>query len=155
MKLKTLIIAAALALGSLLGAFGLSGKALAVDCPPGTIRGDKGGSANSLAECNIEEDESLMPTLTQIINVIVGVIGVVAVIVIVVGAILMAISQGDPGKVARARLTIMYAVIGLVIAILAYAIVNFALSSVFGGAKKAPQGEDGGEEQEVSLVITR
>lgn len=151
MKLKTLVVAAALALGSLLGAFGLSGAALAVTCPEGSLR----PSAGSLAECNLEEDESLMPTLTQIINVIVGVIGVVAVIVIVIGAILMVVSQGEPGKVARARLTIMYAVIGLVIAILAYAIVNFALSSVFGGAKKASQGEDGGQEQDVSMVITR
>lgn len=129
MKLKTLIVAAALALGSLLGAFGLSGEALAVQCPEGTVQA--GASVGSLAECNTEKDETLMPTLAQIINVIVGVVGVVAVIVIVIGAILLVTSQGDPGRLARARLTIMYAVIGLVVAILAYAIVNFVLASVF------------------------
>ena len=42
-----------------------------------------------------------------------------------------ATSQGDSGKVAKARNTILYGVVGLVVALLAFAIVNFVLSSVF------------------------
>ena len=133
MKLKTLGLAAALVLGSLSGAFGLSGSVFAeVTCPAGTVRGDSGNpTASSLAECNTVEDDTLMPTLMSIINVIVGFVGVVSVIVIVIGAIIMVTSQGDPGKLARARLSILYAIVGLVIAILTFSIVNFVLSSVF------------------------
>lgn len=129
MKLKTLVLAAALALGSLLGAFGLGETVFAVVCPEGTVR--EGEDLSSFAECNTVEDDSLMPTLATIINVIVGFVGVVSVIVIVVGAIIMVTSQGDPGRLARARLSILYAIVGLVIAILAFSIVNFVLSNVF------------------------
>ena len=43
------------------------------------------------------------------------------------GGILYTTSAGDSNKVTTAKNTIMYAVIGLVIAIFAYAIVNFVL----------------------------
>jgi multisubunit Na+/H+ antiporter MnhB subunit len=57
-------------------------------------------------------------------------IGVVAVIMIILGAISYATSQGDPGKVKKGKDTILYGIIGLVIAILAFAIVSFVLSAL-------------------------
>lgn len=59
----------------------------------------------------------------QWISVILSFIGVVAVIMIVVGGIFYVKSMGDPGKTKRARDTIIYGVVGLVVALLAYAIV--------------------------------
>ncbi len=85
----------------------------------------KGGSG-------ISNNNDLMGILTTIINVIVGVIGFVAVVMIVVGGIGFVTSQGDTSKVAKARNTILYGVVGLVVALLAFAIVNFVLSAVFG-----------------------
>jgi len=67
-----------------------------------------------------------------IINAIIGVIGVVAVIMIVLGGIGYATSQGDPGKTKKARDTILYGVIGLIITLLAFAIVNFVLNALNG-----------------------
>ncbi len=76
---------------------------------------------------------SLMETLTTIINVIVGMVGFVAVAMIVLGGISYATSQGDAAKTKKAMNTILYGVVGLVVALLAFAIVNFVLSNVFGG----------------------
>lgn len=56
-----------------------------------------------------------------------AVAGIVAVAFIVKGAITYLVSQGDPNKIRRASLTIIYAVVGLVIVLLAAAITNFIL----------------------------
>lgn len=67
-------------------------------------------------------------TLAGIMNsVVFPIAGVVAVIFIIIGGILFAISQGDPGKVKNARNTIIYSVVGLVVIIMAFAIVQLIL----------------------------
>lgn len=68
-------------------------------------------------------------SITKIVNILLFLLGVVAVIAIIVGGIMYAVSSGDAGRAKAAKDTIMYAVIGLIVAILAYAIVNFVISS--------------------------
>lgn len=138
-----------LALAGLLAIVGVVGCSLASDevyakvqCPVGSVRYEAGeAEADSLAECNLpvqkEGDATLMGTVQQILDVIVGVVGVVAVAVIIIGGIFFVTSQGDASKVTRARNTILYGVVGLIVALLAFAIVNFVLSSVFGGGKSS------------------
>ena len=103
--------------------------AMAVGCPNGSVRND----APTLAECNVQEDNSLMPTLQVIINVALSVLGLVAVIMIIMGGFSFMTSTGDATKVTKAKNTILYGVVGLVIALLAFAIVNFVLGEVFKG----------------------
>ena len=101
-----------------------------ITCPSTAVR----KTANNYAECFVEEDTNgndLMSVLRTVINVIVGVIGFVSVFMIILGGITFTTSQGDTAKVARGRNTILYGVIGLVIALLAFAIVNFVLNSIF------------------------
>ncbi|HEU5121380.1 MAG TPA: pilin [Candidatus Saccharimonadales bacterium] len=62
-----------------------------------------------------------------IINTLLYVIGIIAVIMIVVGGIRYSLSGGNASQVKEAKDTILYAVIGLVVAIMAFAIVNFVL----------------------------
>ena len=135
MKLKNSMLAVAIVLSGMLGmlmvprvvyaAEGNSSLVAAVTCPTGSKR----GSAPTYADCNLPED---LPTKAQtIINVMVSVVGIVAVAVIVIGGILYVTSTGDASKAKRAQHTILYGVVGLVVAILAYAIVNFVLKSVF------------------------
>lgn len=103
----------------------------ALTCPAGTP-GEGRGEVNSLAECSISETEdTLMPTIGTIINVALGVLGIVAVIVIIYGGFTYMTSSGDAAKITKAKNTIIYGVIGLVIALLAFAIVNFVISNVF------------------------
>ena len=73
----------------------------------------------------------LMGTLNIIINVALGVIGFVAVVMIILGGVQYTTSSGDAAKVTKAKNTILYGIIGLVIALLAFAIVNFVLVNVF------------------------
>ena len=70
--------------------------------------------------------------LKTITNVLLFVLGAIAVIMIIVGGIRYATSNGDASSTKGAKDTILYAVVGLVVAILAYAIVNFVLSAFAG-----------------------
>lgn len=62
---------------------------------------------------------------SEITNVLLFVIGAVAVIMIVIGGLRYVISGGDAKQVQAAKNTILYALVGVIIAILAYAVVNF------------------------------
>ena len=105
-----------------------------VPCPKGSLRGEN-AKVNSLSECNLTEKHAgstnLMGTLNTIISVVVGVLGLLAVAIIIYGGFMYTTSAGDASKIKKAKDTIMYGVIGLVIALLAFAIVNFVLNSVF------------------------
>ena len=72
----------------------------------------------------------------QITNTILYGVGVVAVIVLIIGGIKYLISGGDSKKVTDAKNTILYAIIGLVIAVLSFAIVNFVIASLPSGESK-------------------
>ncbi len=68
--------------------------------------------------------------VTHILNAIIGVIGLVAVIFIIIGGVNYMTSNGDPQKTKKAKDTILYATIGLIICALAFAIVNFVIGNI-------------------------
>jgi len=67
--------------------------------------------------------------IRNIINILLYLIGAIAVIMIIIGGIRYTTSNGDASNTKSAKDTILYAVVGLVVAILAFAIVNFVLTS--------------------------
>ena len=67
---------------------------------------------------------------TTIVNILLFLIGAISVIMLIIGGIRYTISAGDSGNVTAAKNTIMYAIIGLIIAFLAFAIVNWVLGEV-------------------------
>ncbi len=69
-------------------------------------------------------------TLQQVVNIIIFVVGAVSVLMIAIGGLRYAISGGDQSSVTAAKNTIIYAIIGLVVAFAAYAIVNFVLTNL-------------------------
>ena len=69
-------------------------------------------------------------SVTGILNAVIAVLATVAVVVIVIGGVGYMTSTGDAGKVKKAKDTILYGVIGLVICALAAAIVNFVIASI-------------------------
>lgn len=71
-------------------------------------------------------------SLTNILNGVIGTMGIVAVIFIVIGGINYVTSTGDSSKVKKAKDTILYALIGLVICALAFAIVNWVIVGALG-----------------------
>jgi len=90
---------------------------------------------SGLSGVNPDSSDSmdLMAGIKLILGAVFGIIGVVAVVMIILGGISYATSQGDPGKVKKGKDTILYGVIGLIVALLAFAIVNFVLGALGGG----------------------
>jgi len=70
---------------------------------------------------------------STITNVMLFVVGAISVIMIVIGGLRYVISGGNSGNVTAAKNTILYAIVGLIISIMAYAIINFVLSSFIPG----------------------
>ena len=66
----------------------------------------------------------------RIVNLILMIAGIVSVITVIVGGILYSLSIGDSAKTAKAKDTILYAVIGLIIVASAFAITNFIIGRV-------------------------
>lgn len=68
--------------------------------------------------------------LTKITNIVGFTAGLVAVIMVIVGGFRFVLSRGDSAKVVTARQTILYALVGLVVIIVARQIVLFILSTL-------------------------
>lgn len=69
------------------------------------------------------------PIFKTITNVLLFIIGAVSVIMLIIGGIRYTVSAGDSSAVTAAKNTIMYAIVGIIVAILAYAVVNFVITS--------------------------
>lgn len=68
--------------------------------------------------------------ITRIAKVLVWVSGTLAVILIIIAGLMFVFSQGNAESAGRARSTVIYALIGMVIAIVGQAIVSFVLSEL-------------------------
>lgn len=66
----------------------------------------------------------------QIANTLIFLVGAVSVIMIIVGGLRYVTSNGDAKQTEAAKNTLLYAVIGLVVAIASYAIVNFVVTNI-------------------------
>jgi hypothetical protein len=67
---------------------------------------------------------------TNIINTMIYIVGAVAVLMIVVGGLRYVLSGGDASQTKSAKDTVLYSIVGIVIAIMSYAIVNFVLINI-------------------------
>lgn len=90
------------------------------------------GSNGDTAVCKATGDKLFGPNSiwTNIINTLIYVTGSVSVLMIVIGGLRYATSGGDQGSINSAKNTILYAVVGLVLSLMGYAIVNFVLSRI-------------------------
>ena len=81
---------------------------------------------------NIPNSKAEKIDLTGIFTWIYMIMGALAVIFLVYGAIQYIISRGDPGKMAQAKTTMIYAVVGLIIVILAATITLLVFNALNG-----------------------
>ena len=77
---------------------------------------------------------SVAGAIGVILNAVYFVVGIIAVIMIIIGGINIMTSAGNPTKSANGRRTIVFGLIGLVIALLAFAITSFILRATKGEA---------------------
>lgn len=66
----------------------------------------------------------------KITNIALYLIGAISVLMLIYGGIRYTISGGDSKNVTAAKNTILYAIVGIIVAILAFAIVNFVITSL-------------------------
>ncbi|MDO4271390.1 MAG: hypothetical protein Q4C83_00160 [Candidatus Saccharibacteria bacterium] len=71
--------------------------------------------------------------IPRVINLMLFIVGVLAIFMIIYGGIRYVLSGGDNSKVKDAKNTILYAIVGLIVAILGYAIVNWVVSVIGSG----------------------
>jgi hypothetical protein len=94
------------------------------------FEGGIGNGANSAKgagqQDNLDGDTGVFKTVT---NVMLYIIGAVSVIMLIIGGIRYVVSGGESGAVTNAKNTILYAVVGIIVAIVAYALVNFVITS--------------------------
>ncbi|HSW66015.1 MAG TPA: pilin [Bacillota bacterium] len=69
-------------------------------------------------------------TLITLYNTVIGLFGATALIVLVIAGLRYVSSNGDPGTMAKTKNTIIYSAIGLVVSLVAFTIVNYALSHI-------------------------
>lgn len=69
----------------------------------------------------------LKTVITNIIKAVIGISGLVAVVFVIIGGINYMTSGGDSSKIQKAKNTILYALIGILICALAFAIVNWTI----------------------------
>jgi hypothetical protein len=111
----------------------ISFLAITVVAPVGAV--NVFGGCQSGVDCSVVKDNSLNyegggNRVWGMVSLALGILAGVAVIMIVIGGIRYVTSNGEAAHVKSAKDTILYAVIGLVVAILAYAIVNFVMTSL-------------------------
>lgn len=86
--------------------------------------------------------------IPRVINIMLFIVGILAVIMMIYGGIRYVLSGGDNNKVKDAKNTILYAIVGLVVAILGYAIVGWIVSILGSGGTG-----DGDSGASVSLAV--
>lgn len=65
--------------------------------------------------------------LLRIVNFFLTFLGVIAVLMVIYGGILYITAQGDSGKADKGKKIIMYAIVGIVIIMLSFALINTVL----------------------------
>lgn len=83
---------------------------------------------------------SMQTVISTVIGTMLFVVGLLAVVMLIYGGIRYVTSHGDKAQVTAAKETIMYAVVGLVVAIAAFAVVQWITNDVFkGGASSSSE----------------
>lgn len=86
------------------------------------------GTSSGGTICDSQGDD-FYEIMKNIINTVLVVLGMVAVVMIVIGGIRYTTSNGEASQIQSAKNTVLYAVVGLIVAILAFAIVNFVIDA--------------------------
>lgn len=90
------------------------------------------GDGISATESAAPNNASIEEIIQRVINILLFIVGAGAVIMLIIGGIRYVVSAGDQQAVANAKNTILYAIVGIVVAVLAYAAVQFVFETLSG-----------------------
>lgn len=109
---------------------GVIGAAALPAAPAGAINVFEGCNGKSEAVCKASKTDteaSVGGKVRTIVNTMLYILGIIAVIMIVFSGIRYTTSTGDASKVKASKDTLLYAIVGLIVAMLAWTIVNFVI----------------------------
>ena len=87
----------------------------------------KACNGSSSQVCSDTESQDVSKVMKTVIEVLIWASGIISVLMIIIGGFMYVLSAGDQAKVTKAKDTVLYAVIGLVVTLLAFSIVKFVL----------------------------
>ena len=148
-KLSKIICATAMAAIGIVGVLAPVSSVYATD--PFCDKLTEGTTAYEAAGC--AETGDLKLAIKNILLAVIGVAGFVAVIFIIVGGVNYMTSAGDTNKITKAKQTILYALIGLIICALAFAIVNWTIGVVNKSDKKSDEDKSYLIETSIAKII--
>lgn len=123
MKKAVLFVATLMVFGLALGGLASAGNF------DGAIDSARVGAGLGEADAVSGDASDIDSVITTVVEVLSVIVGVLAVIMIIISGFKYVTSGGDAQKVASAKSTLIYAIIGIVIVVLAQVIVRFVLSS--------------------------
>lgn len=89
-----------------------------------------GKTVNGMCSPQLNSLSDIWLIAAAIIEILLRIAGMAAVIFVIIGAISYVTSQGEPDKTAKARDTIVSALIGLAVAVISAALVGFLAGSI-------------------------
>lgn len=123
-KLKVVVMSLALMFGLAGAAVLPAGAALCTGTPKDCL--NKG--VNKID--NGTDADKLTSLVKNVVNILLFIVGIAAVVMIIIGGLRYVTSNGDTSQVTGAKNTILYSIVGLVVAAMAYAIVNFVVDKL-------------------------
>jgi len=114
-----------LTLGLLLGIFV---AAVPVTVSASTTSKEACAIDKTSALCKDADVNKVSPFIKNLVNGLLFILAAVSIIVIIFAGIFYSTSMGDTASITKAKNTLLYAVIGLIVAVCSYAIVNFVLN---------------------------
>ena len=119
--MKKSIISIAIMTCAVFGASVLSTASLSGSVSAQVSKGIDTATTSEMKGKSIDGDKGLIKT---VVNVLLWAVGVLSVIMIIFSGLRYITSAGDASKTKSAQSTLIYSVVGLIVAIMAYAIVN-------------------------------
>lgn len=125
-RLKLLISSLAIVLASLCA---LAAPVTAQASPPEQLACEGSGGTWNGTGCS-QGTRTVVGTIKSVANILIFITSAISVLMVIIGGVRYAISGGEQKAIAAAKNTILYAIIGLILAAAAYAIVNFVLGNL-------------------------
>jgi hypothetical protein len=133
MMMKSILTSVAVTVSLFAGVLGLAVPTSVMAQSNEVITGElcRGPNVLDPTACNVSTAQSALGRiLSVIVQTLVFIVGGISMIMIVIGGLRYVTSAGDPNTTKGAKDTVLYAVIGIVVAVLAQGLVTFVLSRV-------------------------
>lgn len=79
---------------------------------------------------NLPKNTADSSSVQDLLSFVFALAGAIALLVITIAGFMFVISQGDPQKVAKSRMAILYAVVGLAVSVFSFVIVKFVVGQL-------------------------